>query len=89
MSSRPPNVSAPCEVTVYKAEGLGHCPEVADVTIHIAGSIPPSSSLEQSRALYRVQAQRLRDALYHLPQGTKHQLLILLLQDAESLYRGT
>jgi hypothetical protein len=39
--------------------------------------------------LFRSDAQAIRDALRSLPQGTKYQLLLLLLNDAPVFYRGT
>ena len=41
-----------------------------------------------AKEFYNDQAKKVLEALSHLPQGTKHQLLILLLQEKVNIYQG-
>lgn len=48
-----------------------------------------TKSLAYAEALFKFDAQNIYDCLIEsLPQGTRHQLLILLLQKAKNLYIG-
>ena len=81
-------------VICYKAESFGAGrPPVPDAHIHIDCSLPAADlqfpSLESWRNLHRAEAQRLAEALMaSLPQGTMHELLIVLLQRYASVYQG-
>jgi hypothetical protein len=79
-------------IIVHKADRLIEDQDVESVTLAIDKAIPrvPSGmSLPDAEDLFRSDAQAIRDALRSLPQGTKYQLLLLLLNDAPVFYRGT
>lgn len=80
-------------MTLYKADPITDDKPVEDVEIHIFRILPHGEefrSLREVKEFYHVDALNLFHVLKnHLPQGTRHQLMILLLQDTENLYRGT
>ena len=61
---------------------------VEQMTINICGSLPEYLGLPETEAFFKQQAEDLMLALGCLPQGTRYQLLLLMLQDAKSLYYG-
>lgn len=78
-------------IIVHKADRLTGDQDVESVTLAIDKAIPrvPSGMpLPEAGDLFRSDAQAIRDALRSLPQGTKYQLLLLLLNDAPVFYRG-
>ena len=81
-------------IVCYKAESFGAGqPPVPDAHIHIERSLPAADlqlpSLESWRNLHRAEAAHLADALMaSLPQGTMHELLVVLLQRYASVYQG-
>lgn len=81
--------------TVHKADGCPAAP-VESATLVIAGDLPPypRSSAETADDFVAGARQRLRDdaktilaALASLPQGTMHELLILLLEKKACVLR--
>jgi len=78
---------------VCKAEPIGGN-IIEDVELHIKGKLPSMEtkqlkSLKDVEEIYKTEALNVFDVLSkHLPQGTRHQLLILMLKDAQNLYRG-
>lgn len=64
-------------------------PTRLDIVGDLSDLLAADEPMAAAKAHFIEQASIVRDALRALPQGTKHQLLILLLQDSESLYRGT
>lgn len=78
-------------ITLCKASPITRNEPVEDVEIHIKDELPDyrDKASREIEKFYRQEALNLSDVLNkHLPQGTRHQLLILLLQDVENLYRG-
>lgn len=82
--------------TCFKAACTAGRPPVPDAHIYIDRPLPgpldtpsPHIALEAWRSLHRVEAQRLAEGLMaSLPQGTMHELLIVLLQRYASVYQG-
>ena len=76
---------------IYKASPITNDKPVEDATILISMEIPerPVKSLKEAGELYRKDAQEIVDIFCnHLPQGTRHQILIELLKRHELLYIG-
>ena len=65
---------------------------VEAVTIEISDDlelIGTPHSLEDARIKFRQDAEKIYDVMSkHLPQGTQHQLLILMLENHQNLYCG-
>lgn len=74
-------------VNVCKASPL-QGEEVRDAHIAIDQPLPEFESLDGASAFYRAEAAQIAAALKSLPQGTRHQLLLLLLEQAPVFYRG-
>ena len=75
------------EISVHKAQGLrGDDPQ--SVMIRIDETIPVVPTLEAARNMYLNDAQTVMRGLAQLPHGTRYQLLLLMLRDAEIMYRG-
>lgn len=76
-------------IEVYKAQGPSlHSDVVESVTLVIDKEVPEQSSLVASKRVYRADAEDIMEVLAALPQGTKHQLLCLLLESSVNYYRG-
>lgn len=73
--------------TVCKAEPTGSV-DVPGEQLAITAQLPRFDSLDEAEAFYQAQAKLIADALGRLPQGTRYQLLILMLQRAQVFYRG-
>ena len=78
---------------VYKASPVIHHEPVESVILEINGNLPDDPSLanwqKRINEFYNDQAKIVMEALDQLPQGTKHRLLILMLEKQASYYRGT
>ena len=74
---------------VHKASPLGK-EEAPSVTLTIGEAMKDgfTTSLEEAEEHFVAEAQTTRTALRSLPQGTRYQLLLLMLQDAPVFYRG-
>ena len=73
---------------VAKADPISDV-EVSDCTIRINQKLPSIYTYNFDLSTrYKKDAKAICKALKNLPQGTKHQLLILLLKEKEELYRG-
>lgn len=75
-------------IRVHRAEGLHDVLVVEPVTLEIHDEIPKAPTLDAAREFYRADAAKLQEALRALPQGTRHELLLLELHAAGNLYRG-
>ena len=79
-------------LTCYKASSATGRSPIPDAQIHIAHPLPPDEavrSLEGWRTIYHCEARQLADVLMaSLPQGTIHELLLVLLQRYSSVYQG-
>lgn len=81
------------EIQISQAQPLGDR-KPQDVIIKIDQSKVINSdgiddNLKAIENHFKMEAKILHDALLHsIPQGTRHQLLILLLTDAKNLYVG-
>lgn len=76
--------------TVHKASPIGE-EAIEDGHISISLSLPdsPGMSLEEAEEIYKNDADKILKVLKnHLPQGTRHQLLIKLLKSSLNLYAG-
>lgn len=80
------------KIFLYKADPITNKEPVEDVEIHIKKNLDDSrewKSMKEINEFYKNEALDLFDAMRkHLPQGTRHQLLILLLKDTENFYAG-
>lgn len=77
-------------ITVCKAQPTGD-QVIPTVVLKIDGDIPSPKSdnwQEEYEHFYMAQAGLIMEALESLPQGTRHQLLIKLLQDKLCLFKG-
>jgi hypothetical protein len=69
------------EVNLYKAQPVVKTENVPTLIINVVNPIPDCNTLKRAQEIYIEQAQNLAFALADvLPQGTMHQLLIVLLQ---------
>lgn len=75
-------------IEVHKAQGLGSQRVVQSVVLSILNEVPEQPSLEESTFFYKTEAKAIMRALSALPQGTKYQLLCLMLESAPVMYRG-
>ncbi|MHB8871656.1 MAG: hypothetical protein ACYC5G_04340 [Candidatus Doudnabacteria bacterium] len=74
---------------ITKADGITDNIQINDAVIKIGGKLPKFESLEKAKNHYYDDAVTLYEVIKnYLPQGTRHQLLIIMLQDATNLYRG-
>jgi len=74
---------------VCKADPTGE-QVIESVALHVADSIPRIEGddyLEAYEHFYIAEADRIMEVLAALPQGTRHQLLIKMLQDKLCLFR--
>ena len=80
------------KVFICKASPITADEPVEGVEIHIEKSIANfdnAESLEEIENFYKAEAMTIYKALRDsLPQGTRHQLLILMLQGKLELYKG-
>ena len=74
-------------ITVSKAQATSD-KEITSTTLIVDEAIPTHASLEESTLFYKSEATRIMRALAALPQGTKYQLLCLMLESAPVMYRG-
>ena len=62
-----------------------------DAILYVGPGEPPKLAGDNARprytTYYKDQAQRIMDALQHLPGGTWHQLRILILEDYANILR--
>jgi len=76
-------------ISLYKASPITKKKPVESAQITIEIEMPQVGSLKQAEQIYKRQAKGLLEVLSGaLPQGTRHQLLIVLLQDSSNLYKG-
>ena len=74
---------------LYKAAPITKDKPVADTEIVISKEIPTLETLEAYNEFYAAEAAAIMAALENsLPQGTRYQLLILMLKSQLNLYRG-
>lgn len=73
---------------IRKAEPMMRSEPVESVTIVIDAKLPDFDSLALAQERYDVEASMIMDALRALPQGTRHALLIKMLEAHPNLYRG-
>jgi len=77
------------KIYVSKADPITSKEPVDDAEIHIKKSIPEFGDLKQIEEHYKNDALDIFDILKnHLPQGTRYQLLLCLLNDSKNLYCG-
>lgn len=69
----------PSKTTLYAASNM------SSAIIEISFKLPDFKSLEEARAVYKSEAEQVMAALKYLPQGTRHQLLILMLEEKGNL----
>lgn len=80
-------------LSVYVADGFRGEP-VEPVALAIEGALPdlrgevPGDWQERYGRFYEEQAAIVLDALKALPQGTRHALLVAMLNHHANLYRG-
>ena len=81
-------------IFVCKADQLLAEEEVPSVHLRIEEKIPSLTAdisagwHKRAENFYDAQASEVHEALKSLPQGTRHSLLILLLQEKTDIYRG-
>jgi hypothetical protein len=66
---------------VCKADRVAAGQEVPDATLFIADRLPSFRTTREAREHFKADAATIMEALKSLPQGTRHELLVLLLQD--------
>ncbi len=71
-------------VKVHKAKHGFSSKDVGNSNISIVETLPDNRNFNDALDLHK------KDAVlsHHLPQGTRHQLLLLMLEDAKIYYRG-
>jgi len=74
-------------ISVCRAQDLGSR-TVEPVKLMIGPPFSSGGSLQDTRCHFARDAALVHEALLALPQGTRHRLLVLLLQDHEVLYIG-
>lgn len=76
-------------IQVCKADPITDNEPVEDAQINITGKLPEYESLKDAEEFYKIQSMKIMDILEkHLPQGTRHQLMIRMLKSTQNLYRG-
>lgn len=77
------------EIHLHKADPILSSKKIEDVRINIKDSLPKNLSLDEAKSLYQFEANVLFDRLKNsLPQGTRYQLLLLMLNDSPIFYKG-
>ena len=77
------------KVIVHKADQLLTDKPVESFTVEISKKLPGFTSIDDARALFSDDAEKIFSALKSsVPQSTRHYLAQLLLGDFENLYRG-
>jgi hypothetical protein len=72
-------------ITVYRGGSLGRKASVP-CTLHLYNELTSSViDVIDGEQFYKAEAREVMRCLEQLPQGTRHQLLILMLQDAQNL----
>lgn len=76
-------------IEVYKAQATGD-ETIESITLLLHDEIPELSrrSLHPADEFYKGEAKKIMKALNVLPQGTKYQLLCMMLESAPVMYRG-
>lgn len=72
-------------IKIYKAQPTIKAEPVQSVTLILDKEFPESDSIEECKARHQENAAWVMQALKVLPQGTKHELLILMLREKECL----
>jgi len=76
-------------IIISKADPITKDESINDAEIHIKQKLPKFDDLLMAKKNYHEEAKKLNNILKsHLPQATRHELLILLLEDTVNLYRG-
>ncbi len=76
-------------IIAHKADPLVSDTPIDGVVIEINTDLPRTNNLEEAQALHNEDANRLFLAMkMNLPQGTRHRLAQLFLEDSVNLYRG-
>lgn len=76
-------------IVISKADPITNNESINNAEIHIKQKLPKFNDLLVAKKNYQEEAKKLNNILKtHLPQATRHELLILLLQDTQNLYRG-
>ena len=77
------------KICVAKANPIGQSGKIEGCEIHIKNILPNYKDVEILKDHYQDEAIDIMDALKNsLPQGTLHQLLILMLKNHECLIIG-
>ena len=77
-------------IEVYKAQATGD-EVIESTTLLLHDEIPQRLPREEglsSEDFYKAEAKKIMKALSVLPQGTKYQLLCMMLESAPVMYRG-
>ena len=74
-------------IEAYKAQPIGD-EVIENMTLLLHDEVPRQSSLKDSKELYKSEAKKIMDALSVIPQGTKYELLCMMLESAPVMYRG-
>jgi hypothetical protein len=76
-------------VYICKADPITRNEPVPDMILNITNPIPDHKGFEECKKFHQEEAERLAQALFEsLPQGTRHELIISLMQREVNLYRG-
>ena len=80
------------KIIICKASPITKKEQIEDVEIHIKKELPEFDefeNLKEAEEFYKNEAMDIYDALSNsLAQGVMHQLLILMLQGKQELYKG-
>lgn len=74
------------EIRAYKAQPVIKSEPVDSVRLTIETEVPEIASIEGSREFHKENAMWVMEALSVLPQGTRHELLIMMLQEKQCLF---
>ena len=72
-------------IKAYKAQRTTTEEAVEDVTLELHKEFPESTTIQQVEYRHKDNAELVFRALSVLPQGTRHALLILMLQEKRNL----
>lgn len=79
-------------ITVFKASPVVRDMPVESMRLEISNDIEDMtkslSTLSEVEHAFMSQADMVMQALNALPQGTRHKLLVMMLQDWQNLYHG-
>lgn len=77
------------EARIHKAKRLESENSVEDGTLRAMLDLPERGTLEDSDAIFRGDASIIMAFLEnHVPQGTRHRLLLIMLEKAKVYYVG-